>query len=425
MHPIILLALFSYIMMSISAFIYPPLILVPGMSDSQIEAKVAPPLSFNFLRYCDYIQWLTALLNPNTYFIIYWNAWLWLPFLNKCTVYFLRLNYNNVTRKAEDSPQIQTRVVGFGDPYWIEWYDYEWTTDWLPFFGIDSYYRTLAVALKSLGYTRNVSLRGAPYDFRKGLSESREYFNKLKILVEDTYKINGNKQVVLVTHSYGGTMVLSFLRAQTQKWKDKYIKSMISLAGVIGGSVMTIKEYILGDWLSYSSSKRIDNDIIKLSRSFPSTANLMPIQELWGNEVLVSRPQKNYSCSNIKELYEDLNDPNGYEMWKDQQPFVSLEPPGVEFHCFYSTTDKDMTAEKLVYDYEYYFPQKPRIEMGPGDTYVNLRSLDYCKKWKKQQRQAVYVKHFFNMTHVQILHNQGSVDYVTQVLRGYAKKIEI
>ncbi|KAF6214998.1 hypothetical protein GE061_009746 [Apolygus lucorum] len=426
MHPVIFFAVYSCTMIAISASNYPPVILVPGFGGSQLQTKVGPPPSFNSLRFCDYIQWIAAHVYHNTFFDVYLKVFLLLfkP-MDKCTVSALRLNYNNVTRKTTDSPQIQTRVKGFGDPYWIEWLEYTYGADWIaPLFGLnDAYYKLIAQALLKLGYKRNVSLRGAPYDFRKGPNELQVYFEKLKDLVEYTYKINGNKRVVFVTHSYGGTLSVSFLRAQTQKWKDKYMKSMISLAGVLGGTATPLKGYTRGNWIT-ESPEYVYRDVKVLARSFPSIAYLMPTKELWGNEVLVSRPQKNYSLSNLKELYDDLNDPIGWEMWKDQQPYVSLEPPRVEFHCVYGTTDKDTTTEGLIYEHEYQFPDEPRIKAGPGDGTVNLRSLEYCKKWKQQQNQAVYVEHFHNVDHLGIVTNKETVDYITKVLQGYANKIE-
>lgn len=42
-------------------------------------------------------------------------------------------------------------------------------------------------------------------------------------------------------------MTLYFLTQQTQAWKDKYIKSMVTLSGVWGGSIKAIKVYAIGN----------------------------------------------------------------------------------------------------------------------------------------------------------------------------------
>lgn len=64
--------------------------------------------------------------------------------------------------------------------------------------------------------------------------------------MEKTYAENGNKSVMLIAHSMGGPMSLYFLHGQTQDWKDRYIKSLVTLSGAWGGSVKAMKVYAVG-----------------------------------------------------------------------------------------------------------------------------------------------------------------------------------
>lgn len=50
----------------------------------------------------------------------------------------------------------------------------------------------------------------------------------------------------------GAPMTLIFLQRQTQKWKDKYISSLISLAGAWGGSVKALKVFAIGKLLLFT-----------------------------------------------------------------------------------------------------------------------------------------------------------------------------
>ena len=52
---------------------------------------------------------------------------------------------------------------------------------------------------------------------------------------------NGNTPVLLVSHSMGSIMTLYFLTKQSQAWKDKHIRSLISIAGVWGGTARAVK----------------------------------------------------------------------------------------------------------------------------------------------------------------------------------------
>lgn len=83
------------------------------------------------------------------------------------------------------------------------------------------------------------------------LDENKEFFVKLKILTEETYKQNNNTPVVFIVHSMGGCMTLKFLRDQTQKWKDQYVRALVSLAGAWGGAVKALKVFAVGMMLNY------------------------------------------------------------------------------------------------------------------------------------------------------------------------------
>lgn len=70
----------------------------------------------------------------------------------------------------------------------------------------------------------------------KQLTE-RGYFIALKQLIQTMYKENGNTKVTLVVHSMGGPVSLHFLtKVVDQQWKDTYIRSYITLAGVWAGN---------------------------------------------------------------------------------------------------------------------------------------------------------------------------------------------
>lgn len=58
--------------------------------------------------------------------------------------------------------------------------------------------------------------------------------------------MNNNVPVTLVAHSMGGPMTLIMLQRQSQKWKDKYINTLVTLSAVWAGSVKAIKVFAIG-----------------------------------------------------------------------------------------------------------------------------------------------------------------------------------
>lgn len=77
----------------------------------------------------------------------------------------MKLDYNNVTRKTSSPNGVEIRIPGWGDPIVVEYLD---PSKMSP----GSYFKEIGnMLVTQLGYERKVSLRGAPYDFRKGPGE--------------------------------------------------------------------------------------------------------------------------------------------------------------------------------------------------------------------------------------------------------------
>jgi len=60
-------------------------------------------------------------------------------------------------------------------------------------------------------------------------------------LVEKAYMLNGNKQIIIVSHSLGGLWVLYFLNQQPLSWRQKYIKHFIPMATRWGGTLQSMR----------------------------------------------------------------------------------------------------------------------------------------------------------------------------------------
>jgi lysophospholipase III len=75
----------------------------------------------------------------------------------------IKLYYDNVTRTTSDSPGVSIRVPGWGNTETVEWIDPSHAA-------VGVYFKDVVNTLTGLGYVRNVSIRGAPYDFRKAPS---------------------------------------------------------------------------------------------------------------------------------------------------------------------------------------------------------------------------------------------------------------
>lgn len=231
--------------------------------------------------------------------------------------------------------------------------------------------------------------------------------------MEETFEMNNKVPITFIAHSMGAPMLTIFLHNQTETWKQKYIARIISVAGAWGGSAKAVKVFAVGDDLGafglFASEMR-DEQI-----SMPSLAFLLPFPALWKpNEVLVKTKKRTYTHSQLKEFFDDLGYPTGWEMRKDNLPYVeNFAAPNVEIHCLYSS--KKPTVEQLIYKSDD-LSGSPELVLGDGDGSVNRRSLEGCTHWRGLQKQPITTLEVPNVEHFEILGNPQIVSYVLDVL---------
>ncbi|XP_063617246.1 phospholipase A2 group XV-like [Cydia splendana] len=382
-----------------------PVVLIPGDGGSQLEAK---------LNKSSVVHYICAKTSAD-YFNIWLNLELLVPFVIDCWVDNLKLEYDNVTRTTRNPAGVDVRVPGWGTPEPVEWLDPSHEKS-------GAYFNSIADALVKIGYVRNVSIRGAPYDFRRAPNENAEFFVKLKTLVEDTYNINNKTSVTLLVHSMGGSMALHFLRLQTQAWKDQYIRRLLSLSTPWGGAVKALKTFAIGDDLG---SRVLRESVLRAQQiTCPSLAWLLPSPLFWKpQEVLVQTDKYNYTIADLQKLFNDMNLPNAWEMRKDTGQFTTdFSAPGVEVHCVYGYNIT--TVDRLVYAPGTWLDGYPALAPGDGDGTVNRRSLAACERWAKRRRlgRTLNGKPLKSLPlpdaeHLTILHDPRVLDYVTTVMR--------
>ncbi|RWS18452.1 group XV phospholipase A2-like protein, partial [Leptotrombidium deliense] len=108
------------------------------------------------------------------------------------------------------------------------------------------YFNKLVACLGKKGYREEKELYGAARDWRKGPNELSQHFVELKTLIETSYKKN-NKKVILVGHSMGGIIGYIFLVRQSSEWKNKYIRSFVTIANPLGGGFKNMYGYLFDD----------------------------------------------------------------------------------------------------------------------------------------------------------------------------------
>jgi lecithin-cholesterol acyltransferase len=142
-------------------------------------------------------------------------------FSKVCQQKLLTLRYDAnpakpMSRRFRDQRGVDVRIENYGK------------TESAPF------YEPMYEALEGAGYVRDRDIRVAGYDSRL-TPDMRNFVNRTKRLVEDTYRDNGNQPVHLVGHSNGPLYIQYLLTHTSQRWKNKYVHGFTPFAGNFPG----------------------------------------------------------------------------------------------------------------------------------------------------------------------------------------------
>lgn len=356
-----------------------PVVIIPGDGSNQLEAKLNKPstVSSECWKKADWFRlWLdTSSLLLGT----------------SCWADNIKLLYDEEKDVLTNNVGVETRVPDFGGTSAIEELDPS-----LPFHA-SAAFRDMILGFEAAGLKKNVTLRGAPYDFRYAPSSpvGAKYIQDLKALIEQTAK-NSGKRVSLVSHSMGCLQTLYLLNHQTQEWKDKYIEKWIPLSGPYGGATKELRLHASGD------NEGLPVDSIKIreeQRSYETNFWLAPVPDRFGDQVIIATPKRNYTARDYEALFDDIGYSAGKKLMKRVLPLTSsATAPGVDVVCMYS--NGVATPTQFQYDKKG-VDKTPTIVNGDGDGTVNELSLRICDEWTKHgaQTRSAKVMRFSKVSH--------------------------
>jgi hypothetical protein len=266
-----------------------------------------------------------------------------------------------------------------------------------------TYFQNMVENLNKLaGYEVGKTIFGATFDWRPdGLGYLKDgSYAKLKNLIEQAFALNNGTRVHLLGHSGGAPYGHFFLtRYVSQQWKDKYIKTFITMGAPWLGSPTA--SAFFANFEAVVRGPKLPKIIIDTYRALGLSTGLLvsflPAEKYSSNDVVISTTKRNYTGAQSMDLLRDTNATQAMAIRKNNvNNYNTIPAPQTELHCLYGYGFD--TAQTYVFAGPDFSTLKTVINTT-GDDVVTMKSLSFCTTFKTQQPQPVHFQGFFNVSH--------------------------
>ena len=192
------------------------------------------------------------------------------------------------------------------------------------------FYEDLYAFLEAHGYTRNLNIRVAGYDWRL-TPDMGGFLQRTIDLVEQTYAENGNTPVHLVAHSNGPLYAQYLLTHTSQVWKNKYIHGFTPIAGNWPGQGMLYYFFFIGfniNDVSYPEDTTSARISALMFQSHPATYMSASDPAVFKNEeVVIQAGSDIYTPQHYRKLFRDAGLALAEELGPYYIGFVRFQQP--------------------------------------------------------------------------------------------------
>ena len=192
------------------------------------------------------------------------------------------------------------------------------------------YYEAFYAFLEANGYTRNLDIRVAGYDWRL-TPDMGGFLQRTIQLIEQTYADNGDTPVHLVAHSNGPLYAQYLLTHTSQAWKNKYIHGFTPLAGNWpgqGGMYLYMFTGIYVNEVSFPEDTASAAISALMFQSHPATYMSAADPAVFKNqEVVIQAGSDVYTPQHYRKLFHDAGMTLAEELAPYYIGFVRFQQP--------------------------------------------------------------------------------------------------
>jgi hypothetical protein len=275
------------------------------------------------------------------------------------------------------------------------------------------YFHDICEMLYAKGYQDRQSLFGVPYDFRMVLDPAYriQLFHDMKLVIEEARQRNGSP-VVVASHSLGGVLFKWFVSSHMvdQKWIDENIAECVMLSVPFGGSVLSLKTILTGDFYVPYFHKTI-KPMVQLNSGiimcFPNKLGFGDNDTIFEVESPIWR---SISPNDYLTLADEGNVP--FQIWRDlylpNLPIITKKVSMTTrvFECRNKKTPNYYRVRNT--------DSYPHIEQyGRGDGVVN--SIDVNTYYEMFDTHKLHVTYLDDIKHISVISHEKVLEHIDTV----------
>jgi len=403
----------------------PPILLIPGIVGSVLEAKLDKKTSPHWTCY-----------SHSDWFKIWMSADVLLPLEGDCWIDNMKLDYAPLTKGgAHNTTGVQIRAPHFGNPRgsvdYLDPGDSKWSS-------LGTYFGYMVdTFVNSYGYVTGENLVAAPYDWRIAPNHAGDrYCHKTKHLIERTYQNSGGQKVTIVAHSMGN---LFFYYCSKKLWshefKSKHIHGYVSIAAPWGGAPKALKMITSGE--NWGIPMLRPNKLRIAERTWASTYFLLPNPHIIPKGDSKVTPivkidgSRNYTTAQYQDFFRDLEakrtdqhiSQGMYTDYSGEHLLGPIQALGFRTICAFGVGLN--TVSRLRWAKASRFPDYVPYEetVGGDGTVPEWSSGDVCKTWRSQQKEKVEILPLPGIAHMNTLWDPKVYDAVANMVGLSPKKM--
>lgn len=260
------------------------------------------------------------------------------------------------------------------------------------------YFDSMIKTVKKNKYYEGRTIMAMPYDFRLILQEGvfDKYMESIRMGCEEMLLENSEKHTV-ICHSMGGLLMYYFLVCHvSSEWVEKHISNVVFVSVPWGGVASILKCILHGYHYLPQYRLQYRELITKFDGFHLCLPNRYGFDE---KEVVLMTKTRNYTCMEVDELYEDMDDMGSLHSLlhskenndKVIQSLTQRIPKGTSVHVVYNTsvnTPKSFTSNTPIEQLSNSTTSKTKINYESdtsstncsGDGLVTKSSLDALKR---------------------------------------------